>query len=144
MPAIDTSTPRTIAPTRTRAAILLAAAAIVALAANAVISMAALAAGASSAFSPLVVFVYGPFTVVGLLAAYAGWRIVRRRARNPRLVLRVLVPVLAVLSFVPDTVLAITGFIPGTSLTGVVGLMLMHVVVVAVAVPVSARLAPVR
>jgi NhaP-type Na+/H+ and K+/H+ antiporter len=116
----------------------------VALAANTVIAMAALAAGANSAFSPLLVFVYGPFTVVGLLAAYAGWRIVRRRASSPRGVLRVLVPVLAVLSFVPDTVLAITGFIPGTTLTGVVALMLMHLVVVAIAVPLSARLAPVR
>jgi hypothetical protein len=56
----------------------------------------------------------------------------------------VLVPVLAVMSFVPDTVLAITGFIPGTTLTGVVALMLMHLVVVAIAVPLCARLAPVR
>jgi hypothetical protein len=144
MPVLETSTSGTIAPSRTRAAVLLAAGAIVALAANTVIAMAALAAGANSAFSPLLLFVYGPFTVVGLLAAYAGWRIVRRRASSPRSVLRVLVPVLAVLSFVPDTVLAITGFIPGTTLTGVVALMLMHLVVVAIAVPLSARLAPVR
>ena len=144
MPVLESSTTATLAPSRTRAAVLLAAGAIVALAANAVIAMAALAAGASSAFSPLLVFVYGPFTVVGLLAAFAGWRIVRRRARNPRAVLRVLVPVLAVLSFVPDTILAITGFIPATTLTGVVALMLMHLVVVAIAVPLSARLAPVR
>jgi hypothetical protein len=144
MPVLETSTSGTLAPRGTRAAVLLAAGALVALAANAVIAMVALAAGASSAFSPLLVFVYGPFTVVGLLAAYAGWRIVRGRARSPRRVLRVLVPVLAVLSFVPDTVLAFTGFIPGTTLTGVVALMLMHLVVVAIAVPVSARLAPVR
>jgi hypothetical protein len=144
MPVLETSTSATLAPSRTRAAFLLTAGAIVALAANAVIAMAAIAAGADSGFSPLLVFVYGPFTVIGLLAAYAGWRIVRRRARNPRTVLRVLVPVLAVLSFIPDTVLAITGFIPDTTFTGVVALMLMHLVVVAIAVPLSGRLAPVR
>jgi hypothetical protein len=144
MPAIETSTSNTLAPSRSRAAILLAAGAIVAVAANAVIAMAALAAGANSAFSPLLVFVYGPFTVIGLLAAYAGWRIVRSRARNPRRALLVLVPVLTVLSFIPDTFLAIRGFIPGTSLTGVIALMLMHLVVVAIAVPLCARLAPVR
>ncbi len=69
---------------------------------------------------------------------------VRRRARRPAVVLRVLVPVLTVLSFTPDTILALTGFIPGTSLTAVLALALMHLVVVALAVSVSARLAPVR
>jgi Family of unknown function (DUF6069) len=144
MPALETTTATTLARGRSRAAVVLAAGAIVAVAANAVIAMSALAAGANSAFSPLLVFVYGPFTVVGLLAAYAGWRIVRSRARSPRRVLLVLVPVLTVLSFVPDTFLALRGFIPGTSLTGVIALMLMHLVVVGVAVPLSARLAPVR
>jgi hypothetical protein len=144
MSVLEAAAPHTRAPRRGRVVVVLAAGAIVALAANTVIAMAALAAGASNAFSPLLAFVYGPFTVVGLIAAYAGWRIVRGRARNPRAVLRVLVPVLAVLSFVPDTILAIRGFIPGTSLTAVVALMLMHVVVLAIAVPVSARLAPLR
>jgi hypothetical protein len=144
MPVLDTGSSATLAPSRARAAALLTAGAIVALAANTVIAMAALAAGASSAFSPLLFFVYGPFTVLGLLGAYAGWRIVRRRARNPRRLLSVLVPVLTVLSFIPDTFLALRGFIPSTSLTGVVALMLMHLVVVAVAVPLCSRLAPVR
>jgi hypothetical protein len=67
-----------------------------------------------------------------------------RRARRPAAVLRILVPVLTVLSFAPDTILAVTRFIPGTSSVAVIGLVLMHLVVVAVAVPICARLAPVR
>jgi Family of unknown function (DUF6069) len=144
MPATATATSVASRPTRTRTVVTLAAGILVAILANSVIAMAAHAAGASADFSPLLVFVYGPFTLAGFLAAYLGWRIVRRRARYPAAVLRVLVPILTVLSFVPDTILVITGFIPGVSLTAVVALGLMHLVVVAVAVPICARLAPVR
>jgi Family of unknown function (DUF6069) len=149
MPATDTATPvasRTprSRTTRSRTIVLLAVAAVVAVLANSLVSIAALAAGASPDFLPLMVFVYGPFTVVGLVAAYVGWRIVRGRARRPAALLRVLVPILTVLSFAPDTALALTGFIPGTSPTAIVALAIMHLVVVAVAVPICARLAPVR
>ena len=144
MPATDTAIHATSSPTRLRTVAILATGAIVAILANVVIATVAHAAGASGDFSPLLIVVYAPFTVVGLIAAYLGWRIVRRRARHPAAVLRVLVPVLTVLSFTPDTILAITGFIPGASLTGVVALGLMHLVVVTVAVPICARLAPVR
>jgi hypothetical protein len=128
---------------RTVVVLTLIAAAVVAIVANFVVSLSALAAGADTTFAPLVFYVFGPFTVLGLLAGYVGWRIVRTRAKNPLHVLRVLVPVLAVLSFVPDTVSAIVGFIPGTTVTGFVGLMIMHLVVVGVGVPVYQRLAPV-
>jgi len=130
--------------TRIRAALLLAIAVGVAVLANCVIAAAAVGMGASSAFAPLSVFVFGPFTLAGILSAYFGWRIVRARSRHAAVTLRVIVPVLTVLSFIPDTLLALRGFIPGTSTTAVVALALMHLVVVAVAVPVSARLAPVR
>jgi hypothetical protein len=144
MPAIDLATPATATPNRARTVAIIAVGILVAVLANSVVAIVAHAAGASADFSPLLVFVYGPFTLLGFLAAYAGWRIVRRRASHPAAVLRVLVPVLTVLSFVPDTVLAITGFIPGASLTAVAALGLMHLVVVAVAVPICARLLPVR
>jgi hypothetical protein len=144
MPATDTATLAIVTPTRARSVAIIAAGTLVAILANSVIAIAAHAAGASADFSPLLVFVYAPFTLVGFLAAYAGWRIVRRRASRPAAVLRVLVPVLTVLSFVPDAVLVITGFIPGASLTAVIALGLMHLVVVAIAVPVCARLVPVR
>lgn len=126
-----------------RTAVLLAAAVVVAGAANSVIAVSAIAAGASSTYSPLTLPVYLAFTVVGVLAGYAGWRIIRSRAARPARVLRVLVPVVLVLSWVPDVILAIAQFIPGTNLTGALALGLMHLVVVAVAVPVYLRIAPV-
>jgi hypothetical protein len=144
MPATDMARTATSSPTRARTIAVLAAGAVVAILANSTIAVVARASGASADFSPLQIFVYAPFTVVGLIAAYAGWRIVRQRARHPAAVLRVIVPVLTVLSFAPDTILAITGFIPGASLTAVVALGIMHLVVVGVAVPICARLAPVR
>ncbi|HEX4056726.1 MAG TPA: DUF6069 family protein [Galbitalea sp.] len=126
-----------------RVVLTIAAAAIVAVAANTVVSTAAQAFGASSSFTPLSVALYGPFTAAGLVAGYVGWLVVRRRAGRPITVLRVLVPVLLLLSFVPDTVNAVVHFIPGSSLTAIFGLMIMHVIVVAVGVPVYQRLAPV-
>lgn len=126
-----------------RTAVLLAAAVVVAGAANSVIAVSAIAAGASSTYAPLTLPVYLAFTVVGVLAGYAGWRIIRSRAAQSARVLRVVVPVALVLSWVPDVILAITQFIPGTNLTGALALGLMHAVVVAVAVPVYARVAPV-
>ena len=114
----------------------------VAILAAGIIALAALAAGATS-FPPLTPYVFGPFAAVGVLAAYTGWRIVRARVSNPRRVLRILVPLLLVLSFIPDVVLLVTGFIPGTTITGAVALMVMHLVVAGIAVPVAQRLAPV-
>lgn len=124
------------------AAVTLGVAAIVAVGANTVVALAAVAAGASSTFAPLSIAVYAPFTVAGLLAGYVGWRLMRGRSRRPRRTLLLLVPIVLVLSFVPDTIAMIVGFIPGGSATAYLGLMLMHVVVVAVGVPVFASIAP--
>lgn len=126
-----------------RTALVLVAAFAVAGLANAIIAFAAVAAGASPSFAPLLPPAFLAFTAIGVGIGYLGWRIVRRLAPQPARVLRVLVPVVLVLSWVPDVVLTITGFIPGANVTGTVGLALMHAVVVAVAVPVYARLAPV-
>lgn len=124
--------------------LVLVAGAIIAIAANAVVAFSAIAAGASSEFHPLMFSIFSAFTVIGYFAAYLGWRIVRARAAHPVAVLRVLVPVLTVLSFIPDVVVLATGFIPNSSSTAVIALALMHLVVVAVAVPVFLRVAPVR
>ncbi|CAN5155286.1 hypothetical protein BH11ACT5_BH11ACT5_23980 [soil metagenome] len=126
-----------------RTALLLVAAIAVAGVANSIIAAVAVAAGASSSYPPLMLPVYLAFTVAGVAAGYVGWRVIRSRAAHPASVLRVVVPVALVLSWVPDVVLAITQFIPGTNLTGALALGLMHLVVVAVAVPVYARIAPV-
>ena len=135
LPAQTASVPRT--------AVLLIAAIAVAGAANTIIAFTAIAVGASSSYAPLNPPVYLAFTVVGVLVGYLGWRIIRSRVANPARVLKVLVPAVLVLSWIPDVVLAITQFIPGTTLTGALALGLMHAVVVAVAVPVYARIAPV-
>src|SRR4051812_25762643 len=45
---------------------------------------------------------YVPLTIVGVLLGTLVWYLVRRTAGNPRAVLRVLVPVAVVVSFVPD------------------------------------------
>ncbi len=127
-----------------RAALLLAAAFVVAGAANTVVALTALAVGADPEFAPLRAPAYLTFTLLGLLAASVGWRLVRRFARNPARVLRILVTVAVARALVPDVALALTGFIPGSNLTGVLALSMMHVVTVAVAVPVLQRLAPVR
>jgi hypothetical protein len=121
-----------------------AAGAVIAIGANTIDAFAAIAAGASPSFAPLWPAVYAPFSAVGVVAAFVGWSIIRRRSSRPGAVLRVLVPVLAVLSFVPDAILLATGFIPGASLTAVLALATMHVVVVAVAVPLCLRLAPTK
>lgn len=126
-----------------RTTVLLLAAFAVAGLANSVIALAASAAGASSAYAPLMPPVYLAFTALGIAAGYLGWRIVRRRSAHPARLLRVLVPVALVLSWVPDVILAVVQFIPGTNLTGAIALGLMHAVVVAVGVPVYARVAPV-
>jgi hypothetical protein len=127
---------------RRTAVITLIAAIAVAVIAAQIIALAALAAGAAP-FPPLMAYVFGPFAALGVLGGYVGWRIVRRVVPNPRAVLRILVPVVLVLSFVPDLALLITGFIPGTTTTGAIALMLMHLTVAGVVVPVAQRLAPV-
>lgn len=117
---------------------------VVAIAASTIDAYAAYAAGSSTSFAALRPAIFAPFVAIGVVAAYLGWSIIRRRAAHPAKVLRILVPVLFVLSFIPDVILLITAFIPGASLTGVVALAIMHLIVVAVAVPLCMRLAPVR
>jgi hypothetical protein len=138
------STTVTRAPARTgRVAALLAAGVVVAGIATTVIALTARMVGAGDAFPPLQPYVYLPFVVLGFAAATAGWAIVRVRAARPASVLRILVPVLTVLSFVPDVALGVLAFIPGTTTTGAIALGLMHLAVVGVAVPVLARALPV-
>jgi amino acid transporter len=120
---------------RRRTAAILVAAVIVAIAVNVVIAAVAVAAGAPSTYGPLTFPAYALFTTLGIAGGWAGWVLVHRRARDPRRTLRVLVPVLTLVSFVPDVLLLAFRFIPGTTTAGVIALMLMHLVVVAVAVP---------
>ncbi|GAA1875190.1 hypothetical protein GCM10009836_65540 [Pseudonocardia ailaonensis] len=117
------------------AAAVLAAVVVIAVATNALVALIAHGLGANSDFAPLTPAVYGGFTALGVLVGWLGWRMVTRRAARPRAVLTVLVPVATVVSLAPDLALLALRFIPGTNAAGVVALMVMHLVVVAYAVP---------
>lgn len=118
-----------------RVAFVLIAAALVAVSLNAVIDAVATAAGAPSDYGPLTLPAYALFTVVGIAVGWLGWVLVQRRAREPRRVLTVLVPVVVLITFVPDILLLVFRFIPGTTTSAVIALMLMHLVVAGLAVP---------
>ncbi|MCP2241595.1 DUF6069 family protein [Lentzea aerocolonigenes] len=120
------------------------AAAAVATALNAAVAAIAHAAGASPEFQALQLPTYATFTVLGVLAGAAGWAIIRARARNPRRVLRVLVPAVLLVSLVPDVLVGASAALPGASWGGAVALMVMHVVVTVVAVGAYLRLLPLR
>jgi hypothetical protein len=93
-------------------------------------------------FNPLTVPVYGTLTVLGAIIGAIGWRLIATRSRRATRLLTVLVPVVLVLSWFPDTVLLITKSQPGTTTAGVLALMLMHLGVAAAAVPVYRRFIP--
>ena len=137
----DTSLPArsVLAPTTGEAVVGLLGAAVVSIAVNALIALVA------GTFIPegtermgLALAEYAPATVIGILLGTLGWYLVRRFAGDPRRVLRVLVPVVVVVSWIPDLgILA-----GGASIVNSIALILMHVVVAAAAVPTLARVLP--
>lgn len=131
-------------PSAARAALLLTAAVALAVAVNTVVAVVAIAAGASSTYGPLTFPAYALFTALGVTAGWFGWVIVQRTSSSPRRTLTILVPVIVGLSLVPDVLLMAFGFIPGTTPAAALALMVMHLVVVAVAVPAYALASPVR
>jgi len=120
----------------------LVAAIIVAVALDAADAAIAHAAGASAAFSPLKLPVYAAFTIIGILAGAAGWSYVRTHSASPRRLLRVLVPAVLLVSFLPDLIVGASGTLPGTSWGAVAALMAMHLIVGASAVTSYLRLLP--
>ena len=75
--------------------------------------------------------------VVGVLAGAIGWDVVRRRAANPARVLSWLVPVVFVVSLIPDVLVGVAfGAVAGIALG------LMHLAVLAVALPTYRRFLP--
>ncbi|WP_316775689.1 DUF6069 family protein [Streptomyces sasae] len=107
----------------------LIAAIVVASIANTVISLIALAAGAPDGFQPLKAGSYIFLTAVGTLTGALGWAIVRKVSKDPEALVRWLVPVVVVVSFVPDFLLYGNG-----GAIGVGALLLMHVAVAVVVV----------
>ena len=107
--------------------------------ANVAIAAIAHAAGVSSSVMQLQVAVFAPLTIVGVIAGAGGWAVIRRFSRRPAATLRWLVPTVLVASWIPDLLL-----LGGAGVGAVLALMSMHLAVAAVAVPVYARVLPVR
>ncbi|WOX15420.1 DUF6069 family protein [Streptomyces sp. N50] len=105
--------------------------------ANALIAVLAHALGAPDDFDPLKPPAYIFLTTLGVLGGTVGWVVVRRFSRDPERLLRRLVPSVVVVSFVPD----FFQFGAGEA-TGVVALLLMHVVVAVIAVSAYRRVMP--
>ncbi|TPW76796.1 DUF6069 family protein [Schumannella sp. 10F1B-5-1] len=146
MTAVTSSQPRSARPrVSTGTAVLIGALSVLAaMAASAIVAGIAVALGADPSFGPLLPPVFLAFSAAGTIAGLLGWVLIARRAAHPGRLLRVLVPVLVVLSLVPDVALLILGFIPGSSPTAVVALMLMHPIAAVSAVIGGRRIAPVR
>jgi hypothetical protein len=98
---------------------------------NALIALGAQALGADTAAVPdLTPPAYLTFTVIGTVLGTLGWSIVRRCAAFPSRVMSWLVPLVIVVSLIPDVLIAVSaGPVAGIALG------LMHLAVLAVALP---------
>jgi hypothetical protein len=130
-PQADTST--------ARVALGIAAAAVVSIALNTAVALGAVALSPNGTRMGLDLVAYAPLTIIGVLAGTLGWALVRRHAAHARATLRVLVPVVTVLSFIPDVLLLVNGIADGVNFAGLV---VMHVVVAAVTVTTVSRVLP--
>jgi hypothetical protein len=117
------------------------AAAVAVSAVNYVISIAGIALGAPASQLQLMPPVFiGVSVVVSVLGA-VGWQLLARAARNPAGVLRWLVPVVFVLSFLPDLILTLLTHPPVSAL---LTLAAMHVLTIAIATILFSLILPVR
>ena len=107
-----------------------------------VIAAIAHGAGVTHSFSPLNPGAYIALIVLGVLGGAIGWQAVRARAAEPARLLRTLVPVVLLLSFIPDITIGILGSDHATW-GGVIALMAAHVLVAGAAVTSFATLLPV-
>ena len=138
-----TATARTARPSGTTStgagiALSVAAAAVASAVVNTVISLIAQALGANaSMIMGLTPPLYIGFAVVGLLIGALAWSAVRAKASDPAAVLRRLVPVVVVISLIPDVLVAV-----GMSAVGGIALGLMHLVVATAGVLAFRRFLP--
>ncbi|MET8996819.1 hypothetical protein [Amycolatopsis sp. NPDC004169] len=115
---MTTVTPKPTAATAVRLGFALLAAAAV----NTAIALGALALDDGGIHMGLAPAAYLPATALGLLLGSIGWFVIARTAPHA---LRVVVPAVLVLTWVPDLLL----FAAGATAANVIGLMLMHLVV---------------
>lgn len=106
---------------------------------NTVISLVAQALGADATrIMGLTPPLYIAFAVIGLLVAAVAWSVVRARAADPAAVLRWLVPVVVLVSLVPDLLVGLAGL----GWIGAVALALMHLCVAVAGVSAFRRFLP--
>ena len=79
-------------------------------------------------FLPLTVMPPVIFTIVGMLGAVIVYTLVGRFSRRPVWLFQRIALITLLISFIPDILMLITGFNPGTTVANVVVIMLMHVV----------------
>ena len=116
---------------------------VAAMAANTIIGLIAAALlNPDPGFIPLTVPVPAVFTLFGVLAAVVVYAAMVHFARKPVEQFRKVAMIALVVSFVPDILMLLTGFNPGTNLANVVVLIVMHVVAWAITVGMLTRLAP--
>lgn len=78
-------------------------------------------------------------TFFGVLGAVIVFAIIRRISKNPIALFKRVALIALALSLIPDIVMLLTGFNPGTTLANVLVLMLMHVVAYAISVTMLTR-----
>lgn len=105
---------------------------------NALIAFGAVSLGAE-ATGGLQPMSYIAFTVIAAIAGAVGWHLINRYAKRPGRVMRWLVPVFLVVSFIPDIVVGVS---MGWLMAG--ALMLMHVATITIAVLSYRRFLPLR
>ena len=131
-------------PTRIALPTALVASVVTSLIVEQIIAAIAHGAGAYPDFQPLTFGGLIRPTVVGLLIAVVVWEQVRRRAGYPVAVMRRLVPIVVVLSWVPDVVLGAThragaNHVVHTTWGEVAALMVMHLFVAAIGLGLFSR-----
>ncbi len=93
------------------------------------------------AFMPLTFAVPIVFTILGVLGAVIVYALVGRFSRRPVSLFQRIAVITLLVSFIPDILMIITGFNPGTTVANVVVLIIMHVVAWFITVRMLTRLA---
>jgi hypothetical protein len=91
-------------------------------------------------FVPLTIAAPVSFTLFGLLGAVIVYALVARFSRRPITLFTRIAMVTLLVTFIPDILMAVTGFNPGTTIPNVIVLMLMHLSAWAICVNMLTRL----
>ena len=137
-----TATTTTASTGRSRIALAAVLAAVLTGAVNSAIALIAVAVGVT-AIGPLNPPIDIAFSVLASIAGAIGWTIVNRRSTDPRRVMTWLAPVVLLVSFVPDVLLAVVTA-GSTGIAPILALALMHVTTITIAIAVYARLLPLK